>query len=141
MGKKEKERTALIDEIRRLPEDTLLYIGSRSNFLWIGQQRFAVQAMNELSQIRFEKVKDALDHAQRLYNKAVLNNKRRDISYNADELRKARNRIDDFVPFTERKVKEVYRRETDGGTVIIIEGNEQGTFWENGKILIASRGT
>lgn len=134
MGKT-KTRIMLNEWLQTLHAEKIVFIGSRSNFLYIGKQRDSFLAMRNLDDVYREKLEKRLAVARQQYEYSVMLDRKREMITHEEEIQKAKKRIADYVPFGERYVKEVYKRFSDEGTVIIIEGREQGKYWDIGKEL------
>ena len=154
----------LVDRVKQLNKDELIYIGSKSAYFFIGYPDEFLQREKELTKEWFNKFSDAYDRAsraleiheekkpkegetqkQRVQNLRTRQIEDRVISYEElynnwlsrkksleKTLKSTSKYMDRFKPFSQRTIKEEYKRIQLGensGNVIIIKGYEVGNYW------------
>lgn len=124
-----------------IPDDEIVSIGALSNFLWIGKKEDAEKSIKKLSKEVYanEKV-----YVQDLYLKLLSIADQSIKATNSSEYKAALAvaarqysnayiYYSRFVPWLDRKVKRIYKKEAlDAGTAIIIDGPEKGKLWFSG---------
>lgn len=118
-------------------------VGSKTNFFYIGEQNYE-EVDKALKDYLLDVKKFVEKNTKKCVNFAVngvvlgendeVNQKKieariRNFYSAANALRTGRNYINNFKKLSSRKVKEIYERETDGRTVILIDGEENGNLW------------
>lgn len=132
----------LDDEIKYMPDDVILHIGSRTGFLFVGDKNryyFDIKKVNS----DMIKTQEAIAETakRKLYceiRKLIVPGiKDKDAKKCVGKIRvyydtetASRKYISDFIPLGQRKIIEIYPRLQRDGIVIIVEGAESGKYWD-----------
>lgn len=142
----------VLNYLREMEPETILYIGSQSAYFLIGTPEECLNLIDRVSEEYFElfennvmiakeklsgilpKIKNIekaaisgknnlMEFAQELNRLAVMEIQAvKDVSY-------AVKNVDLFTPMRGREIKDSYVKEVDSGIAIIIDGYERGKYW------------
>lgn len=143
MGVREIKLDKLVKEIES--DNEVLHIGSGTGFIFIGTRKEYDQQIDGVSKHYYDFYR-SIPHAR---EKSILNTAieiaklKRDHKYKSELIKKvnkittlynseiaAEDYIKIFKPLRNRKVLEVYPRIQKDGICIIVEGIEQGRYWD-----------
>ena len=132
----------LDDTIKYMPDDTILHIGSRSGFLFVGDKIRYHHDVKKVNSDMIETQKAIAETAKRkmyceIRKLIVPGIKNIDVKKCIGKMRvyydtetALRKYISDFIPLGQRKIIEIYPRLQRDGIVIIVEGAESGKYWD-----------
>lgn len=142
----------LKDVIDFLPDNTLLHIGSKNGFLFVGDKTELTERIEGISN-------DLVDTANTYYqkNKSMMESKieklinskgmipefKEQIYKLAKYYKQYKNYesyINNFVPIADRKILDIYPRIQKDGICIIISGSELGKYWDREEYLKGEKG-
>ena len=119
--------------IEVMPDDRQLYIGSASNFLFIGTKAEYLKSEEWLSAWYYTRSKENLKRYQReldtILNARTLKLYRLKQKKTCEQsIERLNNYLKEYIPLDEREVLDKYLR-IQGGIAIIVEGSDCGRFW------------
>ncbi len=97
------ENRRILDYIKGLDQDKVIFVGSRTSFFFIGPARIFAEKYDEIEKAEKKKAP-------------------RPTRYDNDTDYK-------YVPIKDRRIKDTYERIENDGHVIILEGRESGNYW------------
>lgn len=130
-----------LDEVISIfPNDVVLHIGSNTCFMFIGSKEEYEKDIESVSKSlindskklfkknkkKYEKAKGYIDDPK--YKNDIKRNKET-MEWSKKQMNNYKMYIDSFVPLSKRKILDVYPRTQRDGIIIIIEGDEIGSFW------------
>lgn len=141
----------LLEQLKIMDPEEWIYVGSKVNFMWIGQVKDAFEALVEESayqkhilkectipnhlvaeQVNQKKMESLLAKSDLTITEQLDLDcyKRRSVFYEKHRL-ELYDALDKWTELFEREVKEIYLKTAFEplGKVIIIEGREIGSFW------------
>lgn len=135
-----------LDEFMKTADkDTDYFVGSTSNFFFIGNPEEYQKVIDQMSIDFVEAVKKQKKASESRLNRLIKHGEPRclaDLEKYIERYYKEKSRLEKlvdikkeylktFVPLRYREIKEVYEREIhNDGTVVIIEGSEWGKYWD-----------
>lgn len=102
----ESEGSDIIRIMEKAGEETLFYVGSGSAFFFIGT------------------MEDFLRYNSRIASALIVG---WETSKSKNEKKK------EFIPLEKRKALSLYKRNSDNGMIILVEGEDKGPFWTRGE--------
>lgn len=157
-------------KIKDLDKKELVYIGSKSGFIFIGYPEDFEKEVDELNTKHLKNFKTTLYNVGSRYN-TLYNNKpnegkheiikvwsngrcvEKEVDYaflikrwkdKLNQLEETKSRyeemVDTFRDFRERDVLDCYRNIDNNGTILIVSGNECGRFWFYSDVLKSKKG-
>lgn len=137
------ERT-LDEAVQEMGDDVILHIGSESGFVFVGTKKQYEQMIDRISDHYHKffmeaknrytrKIKKYSDKLRELEKSEYYEKELRMITESLRTykryLKQICNVLNRFKPMRERAAKEVYKRISKDGIVILIEGDETGKYW------------
>ena len=119
----------LQEKLQEMPANRILHIGSRSSFMLVGPKADILKQAGKADDHYFGILEKAARMACNSYERNMDIGHTREAEEDLRQYQKAMSKVQDYVPLMKRKVKTAYQRITDSGTVIIIEGEECGSYW------------
>lgn len=156
-GRREKGNTMLLKEfIEKTDDKTLFYIGANSAFMFAGYKPEYEEEITEISDRYYDSAQKGLkadkntlkrlletdiwynDEPVEIYVQKLKNHSER-IEQTVNRISERTLYIQNFTDLWEREIKEKYSRITDNGIVVIIDGTENGQYWDKEEYDRANR--
>ena len=119
----------LSEKIQEIKGNPLLFVGSKSSFIFIGLKSEIREGTDEADHHYFGMIEESVRRAYDRYEKNTQLGRKREARTDLEEYQKAYDKMQAYTPLMDRDVKDTYKRITDAGQVIIIEGEECGYYW------------
>ena len=113
-----KEHKRLVTELRKNREHA-------NNFDTNWDKRARQRLKNIITNEKYEKVMSKLAKER----EKIEREKKRDLKQTENNIKRLTNRLDEFIPYLDREVKEVYKSDINDDIIIIFEGQENGNYW------------
>ena len=124
----------LPDALRTIAPGTVVHLGSKSCFIDVApvEEMLKPDYLDNLTRQWSKEFNRLYVQAGTMYDMAYrLCDDPKKVKRLQNRADKSECKVADFIPFHERKVKEIYqRRLLKDGIVVIIEGDEIGRFWD-----------
>ena len=117
------------EKIKEIQGNPVVYIGSQSSFFFIGPKADIRKSIKEVDDHFFGMIEKSARQAYGRYEKNAQLGRKREARSDLEEYKKAWDRMQSYKPMMDRNVKATYKRITDAGQVIIVEGEECGNYW------------
>ena len=125
----------LKEKAGHLPSDQLIYVGAKCNFFWVGKLSDMSAGLSEIDKDLTRRIKryiqkeyDALAHS------IEHNRPERYCKPHRVRAAKLEDELEKYVPVIDREIMGMYKR-IGGGLVVLTESEEQGLYWDYGKIV------
>ena len=124
----------LPDALRTLTPGAIVHLGSKSCFIDVAsvEEMLKPDYLDNLTRLWSGEFDRLYVHAGTMYDMAYrLCDDPKKVKRAQNWADKSERKVADFIPFNERKVRDIYqRRLLKDGVVVIIEGDEIGHFWD-----------
>lgn len=123
--------------VEALPGNTIMHIGSGTNFFFVGTKAEYEARIDSI----YKHYRDFYERLERIYTDRIngigksnkyktKENKDKSLEFYRKAKENALNYLKHGLPIRERLVIKVYPRMQKDGIVIIVEGQEQGKYWD-----------
>ena len=113
-----KEHNRLITNLRKNREHA-------NNLDTDWDKRARQRLKNIITNEKYEKIMSKLAKER----EKIEREKKRDLKQTENNIKRLTKRLEEFIPFLDREVKEIYKSDINDDIIIIFEGQENGDYW------------